>query len=215
MAAGLTARQREILSFLAGFLQEHSFPASVKDIQEEFNFASPASVTDHLKAISKKGYIKTQPRLSRGLEILEKGWEELGINNSLTPADNSVSLPLVGEVAAGAMSLAVEDIEARYQVDKDLFEGTPTFMLKVKGESMIEIGIYDGDFVVVERTPVARDGQVIVAMVDDEATVKTYYREGKFIRLQPENESMEPIMIDSSREQVSIIGKIVGLVRKM
>jgi repressor LexA len=217
MAKGLTKRQREILEFLVQFSLDHGFPASVKDIMKGFSFKSPASVTDHMRAIARKGYIKINPRLSRGTEVLAKGHEELGFvqsENAKFPY-SLISLPVVGKVAAGQPALAVEDVEDKFQVDRNLFTGNPTFMLRVSGESMIEIGIFDGDFVAIEKTPIARDGETVVVMIDGEATVKTFYRDGNLIRLQPENQHMEAIMIDPSREPVEVVGRVVGLVRRM
>ena len=181
----LTDRQRSILDFLGDYLTEHGYPPTLREIGAHFGIKSPRGVQDHLEALERKGHIRRRREASRGIEIL-------GARPS--SAENVVRLPLVGRVAAGQPVLSEENIDDWMEIDAALAR-KGSFLLKVVGDSMIEAHICEGDTLVVESAEEARNGEIVVALVDDEATVKTFHREKGAIRLQPENASMEPIIV--------------------
>jgi repressor LexA len=201
----LTKRQQEILDFIRGEVHRIGYPPSVREIGEAVGLSSSSTVHSHLAALESKGFIRRDPSKPRALEVLDFRDTESAIDFSQVRA-----VPVVGSVAAGQPILAAENIEATLPLPAELV-GEQTFILRVRGESMIEAGILDGDFVVVRQQQTAENGNIVVAMIEDEATVKTFYREADRIRLQPENSTMEPIY---SRE-VSILGKVVALFRRV
>jgi repressor LexA len=232
MADNLTQRQREILDFIAQSIVERGFPPTLREIGEHFHIRSTNGVNDHLKALEKKGHLRREDLKSRAMRpILPDGSGELvpmrsGRLGRFAQGTGSVELagdgdlaevPIVGRVAAGTPILAVENVTDTVRVDRVLIGGhREVFGLKIVGESMIEDGILDGDYVFVKKTPAARSGDIVVAMIEGEATVKRYYPEGDKIRFQPANANMAPIVVRKSElKSVDIIGVVVGIYRKL
>lgn len=199
----ITNRQREILDFLRQFIRESGYPPSLREISARFGIRGPQNAAKHLDALEKKGFIRRAAGSSRAIELLSE-----------PTAREGVSLPIAGRVRAGAPGLAVEDIVGHVVLDEKFFRCSDAFLLKVEGESMIEAGINDGDFVVVRPQKDASVGDIIVAMVDGDATVKTFMREGDEVVLRPENSTMRPIRVSSDRE-FSIIGKVISVIRRL
>ena len=202
MAYGkISAKQQEILDYLKKEILAKGYPPAVRDICEAVHLKSTSSVHSHLETLEKNGYIRRDPTKPRAIEILDDNFQ-------LTRRE-MVSIPMVGRVAAGQPILAVENIEGYFPVPAEYVPNTDTFMLKVKGESMINAGIMDGDSILVAKQETAKNGDIVVAMVDDSATVKTFYKEADHIRLQPENDNMDPILVSDC----SILGKVFGVFR--
>lgn len=203
----LTERQRQILQCIVQHTDMHGYPPTVREIGEVVNLSSSSTVHAHLKTLEQLGLIRRDAVLTRAIRVVtpDQG------RSSDQASKRIVSLPLVGRVAAGQPMLAVEDIEDTFPVPRDFLSGGDGFMLRVQGESMIEDGIHSGDCVIVRRQNVAENGDTVVAMVEDEATVKRFYKENGRIRLQPANSSMDPMIYDS----IEIVGKVVGLIRRM
>lgn len=201
----LTKRQTQIYDFICTEVQDKGYPPSVREIANAVGLSSPSTVHTHLQVLEDKGYIKRDLSKPRALEIISKDAE----NGQVGGSSGIIRLPLIGHVAAGAPILAEQNIEAMIPLPEALVGDSATFVLRVKGESMIQAGIFDGDFVVVREQPDASNGQIVVALIDDEATVKTFYRESERIRLQPENPTMAPIYADNPK----ILGRVVALVR--
>ncbi len=205
MAYGkITAKQQEILDFLKSEILNKGFPPAVREICEAVNLKSTSSVHSHLETLEKNGYIRRDPTKPRAIEIIDD-------NFNLTRRE-VVNVPLVGTVAAGQPLLAVENVETYFPIPAEYMPNAQTFMLEVKGDSMINAGIFSGDKVIVEQRSTARNGEMIVALVDDSATVKTFYKENGYIRLQPENDYMDPIIVHGD---VQILGKVIGVLRFM
>lgn len=223
----ISNRQRQVLEYIAEYSEINGYPPSVRDIGEHVGLASPSTVFTHLTSLENKGFIKKQKDSARAIIILPKGWQVLGRDagegsmplslladdaDRLASFDQSaVELPLVGQVAAGQPILAEQNIDDYFALPKQVVGENGSFMLTIKGDSMIEAGINDGDYVVVRQQPTADNGDIVVALLGEDATVKTFYREKDSIRLQPQNASMEPIY---SRD-VQIVGKVVALLRAM
>lgn len=198
----LTPRQRQILDFIRKQVQEKGYPPSVREIGEAVGLRSSATVHGHLKRLAARGLLRRDPTKPRAIGLVSKETAVWGVSH----------VPLVGRVTAGQPILAVENVEAELPLPTDLFGSSrDLFALRVRGDSMIGAGILDGDVVVVARQPNADDGDIVVALLGDEATVKRFYREDGRIRLQPENPRLEPIFAD----EVTILGKVVGLLRRM
>lgn len=209
MERELSERQRQILQYIVQHTELHGYPPTVREIGEAVNLSSSSTVHAHLKSLEQAGLIRRDAVLTRAIRVVTPGKMDAG---DAAPAPKRiVSLPLVGRVAAGKPLLAVEDIEDTFPVPKDFLAGGEGFMLRVRGESMIEDGIHSGDFVIVRRQNSADNGDTIVAMVEEEATVKRFYKESGRIRLQPANQTMGPMYYDS----IDIVGKVVGLIRRM
>jgi len=204
MAKDLTERQRMVFKFINKCIQERGFPPTVNEIQAEFSFRSPTGVFKHLRAIERKGYIRIHPQMARGIELLVK--EDLRESKAYR------SIPLVGRIAAGKPVLAVENIEKNMVLGRDFCRGA-SFMLRVKGDSMINAGILDRDYVLVKQQSTAENGEIVVALVDDEATVKRFFQEKDRITLKPENDAFPPLVIEHEQKGFRIIGKVVGLYR--
>ncbi|MGB4592953.1 MAG: transcriptional repressor LexA [Coriobacteriia bacterium] len=202
----LTRRQRQILDFIRAEIHRRGFPPSVREIGEAVGLSSSSTVHSHLAALEAKGLIRRDPSKPRALEVLDYRDTDRAVDYGSVQA-----VPLVGSVAAGSPILAAENIESTISLPAELAGGESTFILRVKGESMIEAGIMDGDFVVVRQQQTANNGEIVVAMLDDAATVKRFFREADRIRLQPENSSMDPIYA----RDVTILGKVVALFRRM
>jgi repressor LexA len=196
----LTPRQSEILLFIQEFIEETGMPPTRAEIARGLGFRSANAAEEHLRALQRKGAIELIPGTSRGIRLKDFLREQLG-------------LPLVGRVAAGSPILAEEHIEARYRIDTSMFDPPPHYLLRVQGMSMKDAGILDGDLVAVHRTPEVRSGQIIVARLEDEVTVKRYRQEGKVVWLLPENKDFSPIKVDLKKEVMVIEGVVVGLVR--
>lgn len=202
----LTARQQQILDYIRSEVHRRGFPPSVREIGEAVGLSSSSTVHSHLAALEAKGFIRRDPSKPRAVEVLDYRDTERGVDYASVRA-----LPLVGTVAAGAPLLAAENIEDTIALPAEMARDA-TFILRVKGDSMIEAGILDGDYVVVRQQAVADNGEVVVALVDgEEATVKRFYREPGRVRLQPENSSMEPIYVTD----VAILGKVVAIFRSL
>ena len=197
----LSDRQRAILDFIREHVYAKGYPPAVREICEAVNLKSTSSVHSHLEALEKNGYIRRDATKPRAIEIID--------DNFNLVRREVVNVPLVGTVAAGQPILAVENIDAYFPIPAEYMPNTDCFMLKVKGESMINAGIFDGDKVLVHKQSVAENGELVVALVDDSATVKTFYKEDGHFRLQPENDTMDPIIVDN----VDVLGKVVGLFR--
>ena len=202
MAYGkISDKQREILEFMKNEILNKGYPPTVRDICEAVNLKSTSSVHSHLETLEKNGYIRRDPTKPRAIEIIDD-------NFNLTRRE-VVNVPLVGHVAAGEPILAEENIENYFPVPAEYMPNQQSFMLKVKGESMINVGIYDGDSILVKQQDTASNGDIVVALIDDSSTVKTFYKEDGHIRLQPENDTMAPIIV----EDCSILGKVFGVFR--
>lgn len=208
MERELSERQRQILQYIVQHTELHGYPPTVREIGEAVNLSSSSTVHAHLKSLEQAGLIRRDAVLTRAIRVVTPGRAD---PDGVPAPKRIVSLPLVGRVAAGQPLLAVEDIEDTFPVPKDFLAGGDGFMLRVKGESMIDDGIHNGDYVIVRRQSSADNGDTIVAMVDEEATVKRFYKESGRIRLQPANQSMAPMYY----EAIDIVGKVVGLVRRM
>ncbi len=217
MTKALSPRREEIYTFICEFVQEYGYPPTVREIAEQVKLSSTSSVAVHLNRLEKDGYIKRDPKKPRAIELLVKLDEEPideDMRSELSEEQerilNSVDLlPLLGEVAAGTPILAVENIEDYIAVPKDFTSSHGDFILRVRGDSMINAGINDGDLVIVKQQSTAYNTEIVVALIDDSATVKTFYKEEDCIRLQPENDYMDPIYV---RNPI-ILGKVVGLLR--
>ena len=202
MAYGkISAKQKEILEFIKQEILNRGYPPAVREICEAVSLKSTSSVHSHLETLEKNGYIRRDPTKPRAIEIIDD-------NFNLTRRE-VVNVPVIGSVAAGQPLLAVENIENYFPIPAELMPNTDTFMLHVKGESMINAGILDGDQILVQQQSNARNGDIVVALVEDSATVKTFYKEDGHIRLQPENDTMEPIIV----EDCTILGKVFGVFR--
>ena len=199
----ITDKQREILEYIKEMILKNGYPPAVREICEAVHLKSTSSVHSHLESLEKNGYIRRDPTKPRTIEILDDDF-------ALTRRE-LVNVPVIGTVAAGVPILAEQNIEDYLPIPAEILPNKEVFMLKVKGNSMIEAGIYNGDKVIVAKQPNAENGDKVVALVDDSATVKTFYKENGHFRLQPENSSMDPIILD----QVEILGKVIGLFRMM
>jgi repressor LexA len=192
----LTPRQQEILDFIRNTVEVLGAPPTRAEIATAFGFASPNAAEDHLKALAKKGAINLEPGSARGIRLVEQ-----------------LGLPLIGSVAAGSPILAVENVQGRYALDAGMFSPKADFLLKVRGLSMIDAGIFDGDLIAVHKTNQARDGQIVVARLDEEVTVKRFERSSNQIRLIAENPDFEPIIVNPGEVEFAIEGIAVGLIR--
>ncbi len=203
----LTKRQSEILNFLKIWIEENGYPPTRAEIAKELGFKSPNAAEDHLKALARKGVIEMIPGASRGLKIIENA-------DDLELMTNDNELPIIGRVAAGEPILAQQHIESSCAVSPDLFRPRADYLLQVRGMSMKDIGIFDGDLLAVHITHEARNGQVVVARIDDDVTVKRYKREGNTVWLLPENSDFEPIKVDLKTQNLTIEGLSVGVIRR-
>ena len=202
----ISQKQSEILEYMKNEILNRGFPPSVREICEAVNLKSTSSVHSHLETLEKNGYIRRDPTKPRAIEIVD--------DNFNLVRRETVNVPIVGKVAAGQPLLAMESVEGYFPIPSEFMPNNKTFMLVVEGDSMINAGIFSGDYVLVEQQPTAENGQKVVALVDDSATVKTFYKEKDYIRLQPENDSMDPILVGP--EQVfQILGKVIGVFRFM
>ena len=197
----ISKKQTEILEYIKEQILSKGYPPAVREICEAVQLKSTSSVHSHLETLERNGYIRRDPTKPRAIEIIDDTF-------NLTRRE-MVNVPVIGEVAAGAPLLAQENISNYFPIPVEYMPNSDTFMLKVRGESMINVGIFDGDMVLVEKQSIARNGDLVVALVEDGATVKTFYKEDNYYRLQPENDNMEPIIA----YDVSILGKVIGVFR--
>lgn len=207
MEKGLTDKQAKILELINREVKEKGFPPSIREICRVVGFKSTSTAHAHLKKLEDLGYLKKSPATPRGLKVTDS--EDGDVNLKRT-----VDIPVIGKVTAGEPILAVENIEDYFPVPEEFAESGTLFMLQVSGESMIEAGILDGDLVMVRQQSTASNGDKVVALINQEATVKTFYKEKDHIRLQPENKYMDPIIVNKT-ESFAILGKVVGLFRHM
>ncbi|MGO8670004.1 MAG: transcriptional repressor LexA [Capsulimonadaceae bacterium] len=205
MPKPLSVRQKQILAFIDQHVQAHGYPPTVREIGAAVDLSSSSTVHAHLKTLEEQGLIQRDAVLTRAIKLTKVPSPEDRLYNKTV-----INVPIVGTVAAGKPRLAVEDIEDVFPLPIDFISGEG-FMLEVRGDSMIEDGIHDGDYVVVRRQPTANNGETVVAMIDNEATVKRFYKEKQRIRLQPANKLMKAMFF----EDIQIAGKVVGLVRRM
>ena len=197
----ITAKQAEILEYIKSEILERGYPPAVREICEAVHLKSTSSVHSHLETLEKNGYIRRDPTKPRAIEIIDDSFQM--VRHEMT------SIPMIGTVAAGMPLLAQENIEGFFPLPVELAPNAESFILKVKGDSMINVGIFNGDMIFVEKCNVAKNGEIIVALVEDSATVKTFYKEGGHFRLQPENDTMDPIIVD----HCEILGKVYGVLR--
>ena len=202
----ISKKQSEILEYIKNEILNRGFPPSVREICEAVNLKSTSSVHSHLETLEKNGYIRRDPTKPRAIEIVD--------DNFNLVRRETVNVPIIGKVAAGQPLLAVENVEGYFPIPSEYMPNNKTFMLVVQGYSMVNAGIFNGDYVVVEQQPTAENGQKVVALIDDSATVKTFYKEDGHIRLQPENDSMEPIIVEPD-QPFQILGKVIGVFRFM
>ena len=197
----ISDKQREILEYIKAEILNKGYSPAVREICEAVKLKSTSSVHAHLETLEKNGYIRRDPTKPRAIEIVDE-------NFNLTRRE-MVNVPIIGRVAAGEPILAVENIENYFPIPAEFMPNEQTFILQVQGESMVNAGILDGDYILVEQQTTANDGDMVVALVDDSATVKTFYKENGYYRLQPENDFMEPIIVSD----VMIMGKVIGTFR--
>lgn len=197
----ISKKQSEILEFMKNYIQDKGYPPSVREMCIGVNLKSTSSVHSHLETLEKNGYIRRDPSKPRAIEIVD---DEFNLGRR-----EVVNVPMVGTITAGEPILAVENIDGYFPLLPEYMPNSDTFMLKVKGESMINVGIYDNDQIIVQKQNVANNGDIVAAMIEDEVTVKTFYIEDGYYRLQPENDNMDPIYSDN----ISILGKVIGLFR--
>ena len=209
----LNKRERAILKFIEKQINEKGYPPSVREIGKAVGLSSTATVHGYLAKLTKKGYIKKEDQKGRTLRVLKGGLAD-NAKSSPKPLYNGrelVDVPVIGKITAGAPILAVENVTDTFPIPIDFVGNSESFMLTVRGESMIEAGILDGDYILVKRQNSARNGQIVVALIEDEATVKTFYKEKDYIRLQPENSTMDPIIVPDCK----ILGIVGGVFRKL
>lgn len=205
MAYGkISKKQQEILDYIKSEILKRGYPPAVREICEAVNLKSTSSVHSHLETLEKNGYIRRDPTKPRAIEVISDQFQLI--------RRETVSVPVVGTVAAGQPILAQENIENYFPVPAEYMPPNQSFLLKVRGDSMIGAGIHDGDMVLVEQRKNVRNGDIVVALIEDSATVKTFYKERGHIRLQPENETMAPIIVDKDFE---VLGRVFGVFRFM
>lgn len=202
MAYGkITAKQKEILEYIKEEILKKGYPPAVREICEAVHLKSTSSVHSHLETLEKNGYIRRDPTKPRAIEIMDDSFQMV--------RHEMASIPIIGTVAAGLPILAEQNIEGYFPIPTEMVPAGESFVLKVKGDSMVNVGIFDGDSIFVNACSTAQNGDTVVALVDDSATVKTFYKEDGHFRLQPENDTMDPIIVDN----VDILGKVYGVFR--
>ncbi|MCL2864313.1 MAG: transcriptional repressor LexA [Lachnospiraceae bacterium] len=197
----ITVKQQEILDYIKSQILKRGYPPAVREICTAVHLKSTSSVHSHLETLEKNGYIRRDPTKPRAIEILDDSF-------ALTRREMA-QVPILGQVAAGEPLLAQENIENYFPIPIEFMPNKDTFLLKVKGDSMIDAGILNGDMVLVEQSSIASNGEMVVALIEDSATVKTFYKERNHIRLQPENDTLDPIIV----KEVTILGKVIGVFR--
>lgn len=211
MARKITKRQQQIYDFIRSYQQDKGYPPSVREMAAAVGLSSPSTVHAHLNALEDHGLIKRDKTKPRALELFNQDGTPANVANvDHNPARGTVSLPLVGRVAAGLPILAEQNVEDTFTLPTEIATDSCSFVLEVHGDSMINAGIFNGDYIIVREQPSAMNGEIVVAMIDGEATVKTFYKERGRVRLQPENDAMEPIYAANP----TILGKVVALMRR-
>ncbi|MDQ2087011.1 transcriptional repressor LexA [Herbivorax sp. ANBcel31] len=209
----LTKKQNDILDFLNKEIETKGYPPSVREICRAVGFKSTSTVHSYLEKLKREGYIVKDPSKPRALKVIKNSKEEkLKESDEIYSRKELVDVPIVGKVTAGQPILAVENIEDTFPLPVDFVQNSSSFMLKVRGDSMIEAGIFDNDYILIKQQSIATNGDIVVALIEDEATVKTFYREKEHVRLQPENKYLDPIIV---KDNLSILGKVIGVFRKM
>lgn len=203
MGNELTQRQRELLDFLKDFVRENGFPPTLREIASHFGLKGPRGPQKTLNILERKGFIRKTAGGSRAIEIKD------------LKSEKTLSIPLLGRVRAGEPILAIENIEGYFELDKNLLSSQDVFLLRVQGDSMIDAHIQDGDFVLVKPQSNAENGEIVVALIEDEATIKRIFVDQDLIRLEPAHPHMEPIVVKKGEREVSIVGKVVGIFRKL
>lgn len=216
MARKITKRQQQIYDFIRSYQTEKGYPPSVREMAAAVGLSSPSTVHAHLSALEAHGLIKRDKTKPRALEVFEQEGNpdsnlDISQESPVPEMRGVVSLPLVGRVAAGMPILAEQNIEDTFTIPTEIASDSSSFILEVHGNSMINVGIYNGDYIIVREQPSAMNGDIVVAMIDGSATVKTFYKERGRVRLQPENDAMEPIFADNP----TILGKVVALMRRL
>lgn len=206
----LSKRQQAIYDFICEYSKEHSYPPSVREIGAAVGLASPSTVHTHLKVLEQRGYITRDSNKPRTIEVVQDGDDGLA-KVTQNPNKDLITLPVVGRVAAGTPILAEQNVEDSLSLPTSIVGDASSFILKVHGRSMINAGIFDGDYIVVKEQHDAHDGEIVVAMLDESATVKTFYREKDRIRLQPENDTMQPIYVENPQ----ILGRVTAVIRRI
>lgn len=214
----LTKKQQIIYDYICTFMEDNGYAPSTREICEGVGLKSTATVHNHLENLKRLGVLDKTSMKNRALSIVkqedegtEEKNEEINLSDiKILPDQEIANIPVIGNVAAGQPIFAAENFERTFPLPMDMVGNDETFMLKVKGESMINVGIFDGDYIIVKRQPTAHNGDIIVALIEDEATVKTYYKEKDYFRLQPENDYMQPIIAT----EITVLGKVTGLIRK-
>lgn len=199
----ISNKQKEILEYVKSQIINKGYPPAVREICEAVNLKSTSSVHSHLETLEKNGYIRRDPSKPRAIEIID---DEFNLTRR-----ELVNVLIVGTITAGQPILAVENIDSYFPIPSEYMPNEETFMLKVKGNSMINAGIFDGDKILVQKQAVAKNGDIVVALIEDEVTVKTFYKENGYYRLQPENDTMDPIIVP----ELTILGKVIGLFRML
>lgn len=208
----LNKREKAILKFIEKQVKEKGYPPSVREIGKAVGLSSTATVHGYIEKLTQKGYIKKEDQKGRTLKLLKGGLTESEPEQkSFYSGREMVDVPVIGKISAGAPILAVENVVDTFPIPIDFVGNSESFMLTVKGESMIEAGILNGDYILIKRQETARNGEIVVALIEDEATVKTFYKENGHIRLQPENSTMDPIIVSNCE----ILGKVAGVFRKL
>ena len=201
----LTTRQKKVLNFLKDYIRKQGFPPTLREIASHFGLKGPKAPQKTLSILERKGYIRKVPGGSRAIEVL----------GSLQALNQTISLPIVGRVRAGEPILALENIEGYINFDRSMVSSEDVFLLRVQGESMIEAHIQDGDFALVKPQKDAENGEIVVVLIEDEATIKRIFKKRDLLRLEPANPKMEPIVVRKGEKKVAIVGKVIGIFRKM
>ncbi|MFQ9114794.1 transcriptional repressor LexA [Eubacterium sp.] len=201
MPGKISAKQQQILDYIKEEILEKGYPPTVREICEKVGLRSTSSVHSHLNTLEENGYIRRDPTKPRAIEIMD---DEFGLTRR-----EMTNIPVIGRVAAGEPLLAVENIKNYFSLPTEFLPNCETYILEVKGESMINVGFFEGDYLIIEKTNVAKNGDIVVALIDDSVTVKRFYKENGYIRLQPENDTMDPIIVDDC----TIVGKAFALYR--
>ena len=207
----LNKREKDIIKYISKQVEINGYPPSVREIGKAVGLSSTATVHGYLAKLTKKGYIKKEDQKGRALKLLKGGLEDKKPTKDVYSGREMVDVPIVGKIAAGEPILAEQNITDTFPIPLDFVGNSESFMLKVRGDSMIEAGILDGDLILVKQQNTARNGQIVVALIEDEATVKTFYKESDHVRLQPENSSLDPIIVPDC----TILGVVGGVFRKI
>jgi repressor LexA len=212
MQKDLTSKQKAVFDFLKKYLQEKGFPPTLREIASHFELKGPKAPQKTLQILERKGYIRRVPGGSRAIEML-KYVDKVGRHGGLPYT--TFSIPIVGRVRAGEPILAIENIEGYIHLDRSLVSSEDVFLLRVQGHSMIDAHIQDGDFALVKPQPDAENGEIVVALIEDEATIKRIFKKRDLIRLEPANPRIEPIVVKKGEKRITIVGKVVGIFRKL